>query len=380
MKTTRMVLKAACLLPLLSSCASYQSAGNETWGIKPFTSVRDSNLKPDAYYQLGRYYQGQKRYDQAIQAYQKALAVDESFAEARNGLGVVYAMQGKYAEALQELQLATRLSPNAAHIYNNLGYAYYLHGLYGEAVAALEKSVELQPGNQSAYNNLGLAYAKAGKKDKSLQAFTQAIQSITPQNTGETAVEAQDIHPDSSSRQMTASSREPGQTLSLPKDRGVIARPSVSVRMVESQSRMVAITPNVYELRTNAVPKQTVEATDKPSPATGKFHFEVSNGNGVTGMAKKVAKFLYGDGLPAARLTNQKPYQLPTSQIQYREGYQSEAIRLKSSLPNQPVLIQSENLRVNIDVRLVLGRDAIAHLTKFENGNDGNGKVKVATY
>lgn len=370
MKTARIVLKAACLLPLLSSCASYQSAGNETWSIKPFTSVRDSNLKPDAFYQLGRYYQGQKRYDQAVLAFRKALAADKNFAEARNGLGVVYAMQGKYAEALEELQVAVRLSPNAAHIYNNLGYAYYLHGLYGEAVAALEKSAELQPGNQSAYNNLGLAYAKAGNKDKSLQAFTRATQSVTQQNAGEVAVAT----PDSGSKQMTASSVEPEQTLSLPKDRGVIAKPSVSAELVESRSRMVAIAPNVYELRTNAVP---VQATEKPNPATRKFHLEVSNGNGVTGMAKKVAKFLYGDGLPTTRLTNQKPHQLPTSQIQYREGYQAEALRLKSSLPNPSALVQSEGLRVNIDVRLVLGKDAIANLSQFENGN---GKVKVAVY
>lgn len=364
MKTARIILKTACLLPLLSSCASYQSAENETWSIKPFTSVRDSNLKPDAFYQLGRYYQGQKRYDQAIQAFRKALAADENFAEARNGLGVVYAMQEKYAEALEELQVAVRLSPNAAHIYNNLGYTYYLHGLYGEAVTALEKSTELQPGNQSAYNNLGLAYAKAGNKDKSLQVFTLAAQ-----NKGEAAAT-----PDRGEKPMTASSGEPEQTLSLPKDRGVIAKPSTRVELVESRSRMVAVAPNVYELRTNAAPAQ---AAEKPNPETRKFHLEVSNGNGVTGMAKKVAKFLNGDGLPTARVTNQKPYQLPTSQIQYREGYQAEALRLKSSLPNPSALVQSEGLRVDIDVRLVLGKDAITNLSLFENDK---GKVKVAVY
>jgi len=128
----------------------------------------------------------------------------------------------------------------------------------------------------------------------------------------------------------------------------------------------------VYELRTNAAPTQ---AAEKSNPETRKFHLEVSNGNGVTGMAKKVANFLHVDGLPTARLTNQKPYQLPTSQIQYREGYQAEALRLKSSLPNPSALIQSEGLRVDIDVRLVLGKDAIANLSQFENG-----KVKVAVY
>lgn len=370
MKTTRLVLKTACLLPLLSGCASYQNAGSETWSIKPFASVRDSGLKPDAYYQLGRYYQGQKRYDQAIQAYRKALAADEGFAEARNGLGVVYAMQGKYAEALQELQLAVRLTPDAAHVYNNLGYAYYLHGHYGEAVAALEKAVELQPGNQGAYNNLGLAHARAGNKEKSLQAFTRAAQAAAPQNAGKDAVAPADGHLDGGSRQIAAASGEPGQALSLPKDRGVIARPAAT----ESRSRMVATAPNVYELRTNAAPAQ---AAEKPLPAAGKFRIEVSNGNGVTGMAKKVAKFLHGGGLPTARLTNQKPYLLPASQIQYRQGYQAEALRLGASLPSQPELVQSESLRVDIDVRLILGKDAIADSAKFESNN---GKVNVALY
>lgn len=374
MKTTRMVLKAACLLPLLSGCASYQNAGNETWSVKPFASVRDSDFKPDAYYRLGRYYQGQKRYDQAILAYRKALAVDEGFVEARNGLGVVYAMQGKYAEALQELQVAVRLSPNAAHIHNNLGYAYYLHGLYGEAVAALEKAAELQPGNQGTYNNLGLAHAMAGNMEKSLQAFTRAAQNTAAQNTGEAAVAAQG----SSSRQMAASSREPQQALLLPNDRSGIAGPSAgNAEVMAANSKMVAIAPNVYELRTIAVPAQ---ATEKPATPTRKFHIEVSNGNGVTGLAKKVAKFLHGGGLPTARITNQKPYQVSMSQIQYRQGYQAEALRLGSSLPNQPTLVQSESLRVDVDVRLILGKDAIANSAKFENGNGGNGKVNVALH
>lgn len=354
MKTARNILMAACLLSLLSSCATYQ--GGATWDVKPYARIRDSSLQPEAFYQLGRYYQGQKRYDQAILAYRKSLAADEGYTEAHNGLGVVYALQGNNTEALEELRIAIRQSPAAAHIYNNLGYACYLQGLYVEAVAALEKSAELKPGNPNTYNNLGLAYAKLGNQAKSIQAFTLAAQRAALKNTGEAPVATANENPENSPRQVAEPAKESIPTLALPKDRGIITKPAANVGQAGKGSQLVAISPNVYELRLPPVPEQMVP----PPKPTAKFRLEVCNGNGVTGMAKRWATSLYEKGLPKARLTNQPPYRLAASQIHYRKGYQTEALRLMASLPTQPMPIQSEAMRADTDVRLVLGKDAIA--------------------
>ena len=92
-------------------------------------------------------------------------------------------------------------------------------------------------------------------------------------------------------------------------------------------------------------------------------------------MAGKVGQFLRSQGYPAARLTNQEPFQVQMTQIQYREGHQAEAQRLMSNLPVAPELVQRNNLRADVSVRLVLGKDMAAHLAYFDSKGE---KLQVA--
>ena len=388
MKTKLKILPALCCISLLSACASNQAANVALWSISSLIRAGNaSSVKPEAMYQMGRYYQGQNRFDLAMVAYQKALAADNGFVEARNGMGVIYSRQGKYREAIEAFQAAIQQVPKAAHIYNNLGYAYYLQGQYGESVAALEKAAALDPANQRALNNLGLAYAKAGNKDESVQAFAQAANvpavtsdpAVAPsQNASPPPVESASVDAATSAETIVAPAPQPeAQVLALPKDRGIIrpasAEPTIPV--VDSRVKLVQLAPNVYELHQQPYTAEPVKVALADIPSTAKVRVEVANGNGVTGLAGKVGQFLRSQGYPAARLTNQKPYQVQMTQIQYRDGHQAEAQRLQSSLPVAPELAQSNGLRADISVRLVLGKDMAPHLAHF----DGKGeKLQVA--
>lgn len=397
MKNSRMILPAICCIPLLSSCAGYQSAGVDAWTIKPIASVRDSGQKPEALYQLGRYYQGQSRHDLAISAYQRAIAVDAGFVEAHNGLGVIYSMQGRYDEAIRAFKIAIKLAPKASHIYSNLGYAYYAQGLNAEAITALEHATTLDPANQRALNNLGLAYAKAGDKEGSRQAFAQADDAqttsrfeATVKRTSEKAAPQIISSPavDSAAPVAVNVAPAPRATLQVPPspapsgNGGIVRQASsgAAVPVVESRVKVVLVAPNVYELREqHSRPTQLAAISGNPGasgkPDAGRFRLEVANGNGVNGMAKKVGRFLHGGGFPAARLTNQKPFHVKMTQIQYRDGYQVQARHLQSSLPGQPAMIPSNDMRADIGVRLVLGKDIAQNVAYF----DGKpGKVRVA--
>jgi len=111
-------------------------------------------------------------------------------------------------------------------------------------------------------------------------------------------------------------------------------------------SELVQLAPSVYELR---LAPQSI--------ALQRFRLELSNGNGVTGMAKRLGQQLVANGLPKARLTNQKPFRQRITQIQYRDGYADVAATLRSRMPNQPPMIKTAALRASTDVRVVLGRD-----------------------
>lgn len=397
MKKRRVILPAICFIPLLSGCATHPSASVESWTVKPLTVAMKTVDKPEALYQLGRYYQGQNRYELAISTYLRAIAVDGGFVEAHNGLGVIYSMQGRYHEAVEAFKLAVKLAPDASHIYSNLGYAYYAQGLNAESIAALEQATALDPANQRALNNLGLAYAKAGNRDGSIQAFAQADNvQTTARAVGMIKAPPQDPAPQSISNvagdyaapAATGSASAPRVTLQVQppaaasRNSGAITQTSsrTAVPVVESRVRAVQVAPNVYELqeqRTEQARVAVVSASPIASGkfGTGEFRIEVSNGNGITGMASKVGRFLHGGGYPAARLTNQKPFQVKVTQIQYRDGYQAEAQDLRSSLPGQPALVLSSKMRADIGVRLVLGKDIARNVAYFDSKE---AKIRVA--
>ncbi len=96
------------------------------------------------------------------------------------------------------------------------------------------------------------------------------------------------------------------------------------------------------------------------------MRLEVANGNGVSGAASKVSKFLRGQGYAAARLTNQKPFKTKTTQIYYRSGYEAQALLLQSKLLDAPKLIERNDMRANISVRVVLGKDMVTQLAHYE--------------
>lgn len=383
MKTRQKILPAVCCIALLSACASNQQVSVAPWSIAPITITSNGSNSPDAMYKMGRYYQGQNRYDLAVNAYQKALAADNGFVEARNGLGVIYSRQGKYREAIEAFQVAVQQAPKAAHLYSNMGYAYYLQGQYAESVAALEQATLLDPTNQRALNNLGLAYAKAGNKGESAQAFAQAVNAVTTTPNApaaEVAIPAQNTLqlPENTAAVVAALSTEPNvqpapqpevQVLTLPKDRGVIrsASSATTVAVVDSRVQLVKLSANVSELRVqpySAEPMLVATAIDVAD--LKKLRVEVANGNGVTGAAGKVGQFLRDQGYPTARLTNQRPFQVRMTQIQYREGYQAEAQILQASLPDAHELVQRNDMRTGVSVRLVLGKDMVTQLAHYE--------------
>jgi tetratricopeptide (TPR) repeat protein len=419
MKTNKMILPMICCIPLLSSCATTQPAGKQSWNIQPVYKVNNRAVdSPDAMYQLGRYYQGQRRYDQAAEAYHHALEADGGFVEAHNGLGVIYSMQRRYDEAITEFRTAISQAPTAAHLYNNLGHALYLKGDYPEAVAALTQAASLDPKNPRTLNNLALAYAKAGEAEKSRQVFAMAANqassdaALAASTPHEQAVASQPapiesdsgakpasspsvvvtpVSPDQSVdpqpapvesrpdiQQAVATQAPSVQTLALPKDRGVISSAAVvPVAPTESRVETAQTSPKVNEASERAEPVQAaaIVATTESVPEAAvaqaesiRRHLEISNGNGVTGMAKKIAYFLQESGYAKARLTNRKPFTVQTTQIQYRYGHQEDAEHLRSSLPGNTGIAPSNNLRADINLRVVLGRDMLQH-TAYFNGN-----------
>lgn len=322
MKMKTLIVSSASCVSLLAGCAQ-QTVHNDTWLIKPTVVAEPRRENPQAWYDLGRYYQGQARHALAVPALENAVAADGTFVEARNRLGVSYALLGRHADAIRQLEAAAQAAPEAAHIYSNLGYAHYLKGDYSEAAAALQRAVALDPANRRAQHNLGMVYAQLGEPTKARHAYAKAA---TPQQP---------------------------VTATMP-----AAAPEAS------HSRIVQVAPNIYELRPRPVSTAAVMPADRPSAPRARV--EVSNGNGVTGMARRVGTYLKDSGFAATRLTNQHGFGVAATRVEYRDGYEADARQVAAAMPRSVDIAPSTTLRRDIGVRLVLGKDMAGSLAAFE--------------
>jgi len=374
MKKLLFTYSTLCGTGLLFACASPPPMSAQA--VKPALSLSSVGERPDGYYQLGRYYQGQNRLDQAIEAYRKALVLDRNFVDAHNALGAVYAAQGRLDEAVIEFEIVVATLPLTSYAWNNLGYAYLLQGKSGDAVAAFERATAFDLTNQRAWNNLGTALAQRGDSVAAKEKFARAAElaaAASPASPAPVLAAAAAAVPAASPAELPAAA--PAVILARVPINAVEQAPlhnlaeasapiplgpqpagfdsgketgSFGSAIVDNtgNSELVQLAPSVYELR---LAPQVVAAQS--------FRLELSNGNGVTGMAKRLGQQLIATGLPKARLTNQKPFRQRLTQIQYRDGYADVAEALRSRMPNQPPMIKTAALRASTDVRVVLGRD-----------------------
>jgi Flp pilus assembly protein TadD len=99
---------------------------------------------------------------------------------------------------------------------------------------------------------------------------------------------------------------------------------------------------------------------------------EVSNGNGVNQMAKRVGIYLQKRGYQVARLTNSQPFDHGHTRIYYQEGNWESALQVADELPAYYDLIELTRLdRPYIQVKILLGKDMIPHDSKFR-GKEGS--------
>jgi Tfp pilus assembly protein PilF len=101
---------------------------------------------------------------------------------------------------------------------------------------------------------------------------------------------------------------------------------------------------------------------------------EIANGNGVTGMAGRSARYLRTLGIPITRIINAPHFNHGISIIYYREGNREVAEALAAIVPG-PQVIEPEKIsgQAGKGVRLLLGKDMAQirfseHLARSDNG------------
>lgn len=128
-----------------------------------------------AYNNRGTIFDKLGQFDKAIQSYNKAVTLKPDDYRAYFNRGLTYDKIGRLNEAIEDLQRAARLQGGNPWIHNNLGFLYGKAGMYDRSVAALNTAIALEPNNPVIYNNRGITYAFSNQYAKAIEDFSKAI-------------------------------------------------------------------------------------------------------------------------------------------------------------------------------------------------------------
>ena len=164
----------------------------------------------ETYEFLGQIYEKQRKYDQAIAVYKKALAIEPDDKEVHKSLAKIYDEKKLYSEALLEYKklielesdssrhyidlancytkmgeknkvvstlnrLKEELKPTDTWTWYALGQVYKRNKFYKEAESAYQRSIEIDPNYFWSHYALADIYRKQGKYEKALRGYEEAL-------------------------------------------------------------------------------------------------------------------------------------------------------------------------------------------------------------
>jgi tetratricopeptide (TPR) repeat protein/TolB-like protein len=149
-------------------------------------SVQLDPAFPEPYKALGDLFLAAPRrlFDQAVEAYQRAIELRPFYGDAYVGLGDARAAKGEADEAVLTYQKALRYNPGNPRVHMSLGKIYYAEkGLYYESVNSYKKALELDPQFLEARMGLGEVYEDKGLYEDAIREYRKVVE-LDPQHTG----------------------------------------------------------------------------------------------------------------------------------------------------------------------------------------------------
>jgi tetratricopeptide (TPR) repeat protein len=111
--------------------------------------------------------------------FQRAIALDPSYAQAIHWYGLYLAATGRSEESVRELKLARDIDPKSLIIRANLGFVYYLGRDYDRAEEAEKNTIQMDPSFIAAHGYLGQICSEKKQYAEAIDEFRTAL-SLSP--------------------------------------------------------------------------------------------------------------------------------------------------------------------------------------------------------
>ena len=159
----------------------HQALGNRWKAAAQFRAATQIDpTQPEPLKALGDLFLAAPRrlFDQAVEAYTKAIELRPFYADAYVGLGDAKAAKGEVDGAIGAYQKALVYNPVNPRVYLSLGKIYYSEkGLYYEAVNAYKRAIDLDPRSIEARMGLGEVYEEKGLYKEAIEEYRRVIES-----------------------------------------------------------------------------------------------------------------------------------------------------------------------------------------------------------
>ncbi len=144
--------------------------------------------KSSSYYKEGlTLYVKEKKYAEAIAAFDKALEVDNKLAHVWNDRGTCFRDMGDHTRVhsspcsglLNSHRIIRNISYNLGETLEMIGIMYMSNKYLDSAIQTFKMVVNLMPNNASAWNHLGICLKEIGKEEEAKFYFDRARDIIT---------------------------------------------------------------------------------------------------------------------------------------------------------------------------------------------------------
>jgi protein O-mannosyl-transferase len=138
-------------------------------------AVSKSPQKPRPHFNLGQAYQDAQRLPEAIQEYERALAIKPDIYAAYSNMAAIYLDQKQLDKGEEMLLKVTSLAPDFTEGFINLGVLYIRKQEPDKALTAINRALEINPGSFAAHFNKGEALTQKGDFKTAVESYKQAV-------------------------------------------------------------------------------------------------------------------------------------------------------------------------------------------------------------
>lgn len=160
---------------LVARSIEQRKNGNRDAALKDmYMAMKQAPYNPAIYFSYGNLMVEKQSYQDALEAYNKAIDMNSDYADALNNRAFVKIQLNDFAGAVKDCYGALAVKPVFALAYSNLGTAYRELNKSDSAFFCFNKGIAIDSSVADAYFGRGLTWLKIGAKQSACKDFTTA--------------------------------------------------------------------------------------------------------------------------------------------------------------------------------------------------------------